>query len=173
MMEKYINYLQSPTFDNFVSLRDDVISTVGFNPYSSELDDTNTRMEDDDYEGLIQNTMENLLPNHLISPGAHLNLAFAYHKLGQKDAADMEMFIKDLLLQGISQSGDGTETKPYLVSRMSDERDYLFEHDLTLVSQALIERNGRDYDVITTKEREDIWFDITDIKRILDISLGI
>lgn len=167
MKELLASYLASPTLDKFMSLRDAVMGSDGFNPYSSEMDDNQQLLDSDEHEKILGFVSENLWPNHLLSPRAHLHMAHACIKLGKEDQAELEGLMYERLLQGIELTGTGTKEEPFLVTRTSDEYDYLREHRLTLNSQGLIEIDDREFDVMSTKEQGDIWFDITDIKYLL------
>ena len=168
MKEKFITYLQTPTLENFLSVREALLKTDKFNPYSDELDDVPARLESGDFKSVVEKIHRHLWPNHLLSPGAHFHLSFACHKLGQEQEAQAEYFIYGSLMRGIEQTGDGTPDKPFLVSRTSDEYDYLFAHRLSFAGQALMMKNGREFDVMSVEGRDSIWFDITEIKHIME-----
>ena len=61
-----------------------VLAHSDFDPYSLELEGENPLMEAGDWIRVIDTIAENPFPNHLLSPGAHLNLGFAHHKLGRE-----------------------------------------------------------------------------------------
>jgi hypothetical protein len=50
---------------------------------------------------------------------------------------------------------------PYLITRMSDERDLLTYLNEEFASQSLVTENNRFYDLITTQSGNRIYFDIT------------
>ncbi|MGF1526582.1 MAG: hypothetical protein ACFCBW_07310 [Candidatus Competibacterales bacterium] len=169
MEETFIAYLQTPTLDNFLALRRTVMATPGFNPHSRALDGIPALLEANAFERAVQVTLDGLWPDYFLSPGAHLNLGFAYHQLGQQREAHMERMIYDLLLRGIEHTGDGSAAKPLLVSRLSDEYDYLGSRRLTFTGQRLVEIEGHPFDVLSVAEGEDIWFDIADLQGFLNL----
>ena len=129
-------------------------------------------MEEGKFEQVVETIAENLFPNHILSPGAHFRMGFAHHKLGRSKEAEMEHMIYFSLLRGIELTGDGSEGKPFLVSRTSDEHDWVFANELTFESQALMSKDDKTYDQITVAERDPIWFDITEIYAIMQRQFG-
>ncbi len=163
MRENLIAYLQQPDLDNYLALRTAVMSHEDFNPYSMDLDKLDALMDTGDFQGAVDKIQSVMMPSYLLNPGTHLYLGFASHKLGNEESAELESMIYALLLKGMELTGDGSHEKPMLVSRTSDEYDYLSAHNLTFKGQALIEKDGKNYDVLTTEERGDVWFDITEV----------
>ena len=173
LKDQFLEYLQEPNLENFVTLRNIVLSAKGFDPYSTELFGVPSMMESGNFEGAVRLIGENLWPNHFLSPDVHLKLGFAHHKMGNEKEAEMERMISVLLLQGIELTGDGTKENPYLVLRTSDEFDFLSTHELTFRGQALIKADGRKFDVISVEEQDDVWFDITEIYDISERRLNL
>jgi hypothetical protein len=172
MRAQFFTYLEHPSLDSFMGLREAVLSAEGFDPYSCDLDDINALMESDQWEEVVATITKNLFPNHLLSPSAHLSLGFAYHKLGREKESGFEQLVYSALVDGIKSTGDGTAEQPYLVTRTSDEYDLLMVEDLRPTQQSLIHRDGREFDMMTLEDGREVWFDITEIKAILSRNLG-
>jgi hypothetical protein len=172
MREQFVEFLTEPTLERFLALRDIVLATDGFNPYSMELDSITAMMQAGDFEGVIRVINGSLWPNYFLSPSAHMSLAFAHHKMGNADAAEMERYIWDALLRGIEFTGDGTSDSPYLVLRTSDEYDLLESRELVFKGQSLVSRDDGSFDVISIEDGDDIWFDITDAMACLNRQFG-
>lgn len=172
MKELFVAYLEEPTLENFLALRSAVMADEKYNPYSSELDGIDELFEREDYQGVLERIHEALFPNHILSPDAHFTLSFAHHQLGDENAADAEGMLAVVLLKGLELTGDGSREKPILVARVSDEYDYLRANKLTLAQQSLMGIGDREYDVINTEERGEVWFDITEMKGILSRQMG-
>ncbi|WP_395753826.1 DUF4919 domain-containing protein [Prosthecobacter sp.] len=173
MREHLFTYLEQPSLETFMALRQAALSSEGFDPYSSELDGISALMEAGSWEQVIETISKSLFPNHLLSPGAHMSLGFAYHKLGREKESRFEQVVYTALLDGIKSTGAGTEEQPYHVTRTSDEYDLLMVEELRPTQQALIKKDGRAYDVMTTESGQKVWFDITEIMTLLDRRLGI
>jgi hypothetical protein len=172
MREQFVEFLREPTLERFNGLRDIVLMTDGFDPYSTELDTVTAMMQAGDFEGVIRLINGCLWPSYFLSPSAHMNLAFAHHKTGDEQNAEMEHYIWSALLRGIELTGDGTAASPYIVLRTSDEYDMLEARELVFKGQALVSKDDRHFDVITVEDHDDVWFDITDAMRCLNSPLG-
>lgn len=167
MKKLFFDYIAAPDLEGFLKLREAVLSHDEFDPYSSELDEVDNLVAREEFERVVEVISSNLIPNHFLSPGAHLKLGFSHHKLGNRDRADAVKMISSALLHGIELTGDGSKEAPFLVTRTSDEYDYLFAHQLPLEGQSLQEKGDRNFDVMTVTGHQPIWFDVTDIYAIL------
>ena len=47
MKDLFVKFLSTPTYDNFLKLRSELISADVFNPYSRELEDTSALIQSD------------------------------------------------------------------------------------------------------------------------------
>jgi hypothetical protein len=65
------------------------------------------------------------------------------------------------IMEGISLTGDGTKKNPYIVSRVSDERDMLLYFQEEFMSQALIKDENKVYDLVKCQSGKELYFDIT------------
>ena len=72
------------------------------------------------------------------------------------------MVFADRCVDGILATGDGSESRPFLVARMSDEADLLDAKFKTQIdSQGLIFRDDKRYDKILGKDGNTYWFDVS------------
>lgn len=165
----FVEFLQAPTQETFLNVRHAVLADEQFDPYTDAIDGVPKMMEAGELEQALEVMKNALFPHIVLSPGAHLNIAFILHKLGREKDAAFEHHISQLLQKAIEETGDGTEGRPYLVTRTSDEYDYLFAHELEAKTQALAKSpdGAREYDVLTTTTGQQIWFDVTDIRKVL------
>jgi len=174
MTDEFIHFLKEPTRVGFLELRSQQLADPDFDPYSQELDDLPELMEGEQYEEAIELIREHIRPNHILSPGAHMRLGFALHRMEDEDQAQVEIMIASALAKGIGMTGDGSEESPLLVTRCSDEYDYLLSLQLTCTGQRLVvSDDDRELDVLSTEEGEEIHFDVTDIRRRLKRRMGI
>jgi len=63
-------------------------------------------------------------------------------------------------------TGQGGERRPFLVTRTSDEYDFLIYRKQSPLIQAQVERGARLLDRIETQSGEVFWFDITEIHEL-------
>jgi hypothetical protein len=165
----FVEFLQGPTQENFLAVRSAVLADEQFDPYTDTISGVPKMLEAGEFEQALELMKNALFPHLVLSPGAHLNIAFILHKLGREKDAAFEHHISQMLQQAIEETGDGSEERPFLVTRTSDEYDYLFAHELEAKTQALAQSpdGNHEYDVLTTKDGRQIWFDVTDIRKVL------
>jgi hypothetical protein len=154
--------MQEPDQQRYQELRQAVIRHEGYNGYSDDLGGCEKLYEEKRYEE-VRAGLRDAMPNLLLSPRAHMLAALAARHLGDEQSSEMEGFIFNCCMEGILGSGDGTESAPYLVLRVSDEYDVLMHLSKTMRQQALIEREEKSFDVLTCEDGTELWFDITDM----------
>ncbi len=170
MREELIQFIQSPDRDTYLAFRAKLIASEGYEPYSDEIDAAGELYEQQKIEearDAIQNSMGNLI----LSPRAHQLLGFLHHKLGDEQAAQMEMMIGQACLEGILASGDGSANNPYVVARTSDEHDVIESLGKQLKQQSLSHSDDKHLDLIQCTDGSEYWFDITDAYNQLSSSL--
>ena len=167
MKKLFVDFLQAPTLENFLRVRESVLADAEFDPYTNAVDGVPKMMEAGEFEQALEQLKHALFPHMVMSPSAHLNIAFILHKLGREKDAAFEHHISEMLLKAIELTGDGTEERPFLVTRTSDEYDYLFAHELEAKLQAMAKSGDRECDVITVADGQQLWFDVTDIRKVL------
>jgi len=94
-------------------------------------------------------------------------LGLVYDKLGMTQESETEMVVGAHCLRGIEMTGDGTQARPMLVTRTSDAFDVLNARQLDVSQHTLELVDGRRYDVFQTTDGQTLWFDITDISKLL------
>ena len=159
-------FLENPTGPAFLEIRRAVLEEPGFSPWASDLENIDQLIADEAFESIISTIRGALWPSFILSPGAHIQLGFALHKTGQAREANLERALGSLLLRGIEMTGDGTESKPFLVTRVSDEYDFLFAKQMQFAGQTLIEVNGCKLDRVDLEDGGRVYFDVTDIQAI-------
>jgi hypothetical protein len=163
MQKVLLTYLKNPTLANFLALRSAHLAQEGLNPYSGKLIPVGKHLAAGKYQEAADLISKHLIPDYLMSAGAHLELAVAQKGLGVLDKAEFERFLARQLVLGIEMTGEGAQTRPFLVTRTSDEYDLLIYRKQTPSMQSLVESGGRILDRIETQSGEVFWFDITDI----------
>ena len=172
MRDAFLAFLEDPSPERFRDLRGRVVRHPDYNPYGGDLD----RLEEAYDAGLYAEVGERFAGstvNLLMSPRAHMVLSLAARNLGNEEGFEAEKFISFRCLDGILGTGDGTRSHPYAITRLSDEYDVLMMLDRTLEQQQLIHGDdGRSYDVLTSTDGSEYWFDITDVFAALEKRKG-
>jgi hypothetical protein len=158
-------FVENPSVAAFLEARAAVFAEPGFNPWSSDLDGIEALLSEGDYDGIVSTIRSVVWPHYVLSPGVHLKLGFALSKIDQEREANVERALAALLLRGIEMTGDGTEEQPLIVSRVSDEYDFLFAKQLRFVAQLPVESDGRRLDRIEVDDGDAVFFDVTDLQR--------
>ncbi|MGK0188105.1 MAG: hypothetical protein ACI9R3_003897 [Verrucomicrobiales bacterium] len=156
-------FIENPVLEEFLKLRAGVMVEPDFNPDSDHLASVDELVAAGQYGKVIDLIRDAIWPNFLLSPGAHVQLGYALQKEEREREANVERAIAALLLRGIELTGDGSESKPFLVARTSDEYDYLFAKQLQFASHTDVDSDGRQLDCILVREKGTIFFDVTDI----------
>jgi tetratricopeptide (TPR) repeat protein len=153
--------LEKPTSANLQAVRAILVADRAYNPYSDDL----TRLNKLFQAGKNQEVIELLVksqPNLLLSPRAHRLAAEAAQRIGDKNVAATESVFATRCLDGILATGDGSESRPFLIARPSDEADLLDARFKTrIASQGLIFRDDMKHDKIIGKDGQTYWFDVS------------
>lgn len=160
MRDLFFKFLEQPDRENYLAIANALAESDHYEPYSNEFEATNSLMEGEQYEA-AQKQLMGAMPNLWLSPEAHMLLGFIGHKLGEEQQSDMEMFVANACLVGITSTGDGSRKNPFVVMRTSDEYDIVRHFDKEFAGQRLIQDGDRHFDVIECKDGSEIWFDIT------------
>jgi hypothetical protein len=171
MKDLFLEYLRKPDLEGYLAVRKFVVEHEDYRPYSSELEELDTIIDEERYQEVLDQ-LPNLLPNLMLSPRLHLMLAYTHRRLGNEEAANMESAVARACAEGILMTGSGTEKEPWLVTRTSDEYDVLMFIDRTMARQELIQRDGRTLDHLTFEDGKDAWFDVTDAFKVLNKQFG-
>lgn len=154
-------YLQEQSPESFLQLRDAVAASSSYAPYSdSYVETAHSLLKQEKFEEAIDYLMSMML-NWFLNPGIHKLVSFASHKLSKSDDAQFEYTLAMLFLKGILSTGDGSETRPYLVLHIRDEYDVLEHLGKEPVRQSLVNKGNRHYDRQDCKDGSQIWFDVT------------
>lgn len=157
--EKVFEFLTDPTKETFLKCRELVINDPEYDPYSEDIENIQTLLNEGKFEEVIQYVNVNIL----LSPRAHIYKYFAYKELGDEKGRNIEMTIAQIIFECLEKTGDGTKDAPYIITRISDERD-LIRHHLNKqdVSQNLIRDGDKIMDALTLDDGTQLYFDIKD-----------
>ena len=157
--EKVFEFLADPTKETFLKCRELVINDPEYDPYSEDLENIRNLLNEGKFEEVIQYVNVNIL----LSPRAHIYKYFAYKELGDEKGRSIEMTIAQIIFEFLEKTGDGTKESPYMITRISDERD-LVRHHLNKqdVSQNLVKDGDKIMDALTLDDGTQLYFDIKD-----------
>ncbi|PXW09411.1 MULTISPECIES: DUF4919 domain-containing protein [Chryseobacterium] len=157
MYEKVFEFLTDPTKETFLKCRERVINDPEYDPYSEDIENIQDLLNKGKFEEVIRYNNVNIL----LSPRAHIYKYFAYKELGDEKGRSIEMTIAQLIFECLEKTGNGTEDSPYIITRISDERD-LVRHHLNKqdVSQNLIRDGDKIMDALTLEDGTQLYFDI-------------
>jgi len=88
-------------------------------------------------------------------------------RLGESAKAKGEYERARKCILGILGTGDGSQGRPYVVTRVSDEYDIVRHLNKRSEKQALQIVQGKYLDVLFCADGDKIWFDVTDPFRAL------
>jgi hypothetical protein len=153
-------FLKDPNEANFLKVHKLIVAHPDYAPYSSELDDVLDLLGEDKFKE-VQEKLAPAKYNLLLSPRGHRFLALAAKGLGDEEAAKRETEIADKCIAGIRATGDGSEARPMIVTRVSDEYDVVRSLGKRVSGQGLRIKDGRYFDALQCADKSDLWFDIT------------
>ncbi|WP_288374665.1 DUF4919 domain-containing protein [uncultured Chryseobacterium sp.] len=157
MYEKVFEFLTDPTKETFLKCRELVINDPEYDPYSEDLENIQDLLNEGKFEEVILYKNVNIL----LSPRAHIYKYFAYKELGDEKGRNIEMTIAQFIFECLVKTGEGTQDAPYMITRISDERDIVRQHlNKKDVSQNLIRDGDKIMDVLTMDDGTQLYFDI-------------
>jgi hypothetical protein len=161
LQDLFERFAGDPSPEHFHRLREQMVAEPTYNPAADDMEVAGRLLAD----GEAERAREALVPvmtNYLLSPRAHLLLAVACERLGETEAALRRRALAEACLRALLASGDGSATRPYLVTRVSDEHDVLGHVGARWARQSLRRRDGRAFDVFDLEGGGEVWFDITE-----------
>lgn len=171
MQESFLAFVTEPTPENYLAVRQAVISHPDYNPYGDALRDLRDAYEANEY-ARVHELFGTHIATLLLSGEAHFIVALAHDKLGRDDLCKMEKFLAFRCVSGILGSGDGSRERPYLVTSTADEYDALNALSKQPRGQSLHrEEDGRALDRQQV-DGGDVWFDVTAPLAALDRRLA-
>jgi hypothetical protein len=157
--EKVFEFLAEPTKETFLKCRELVITDPEYDPYSEDIENMQNLLHEGKFDEVIQYVNVNIL----LSPRAHIYKYFAYKELGEDKGRSIEMTIAQLIFECLERTGDGTKDSPYIITRISDERDLIRHHfNKQDVSQSLVRDGNKIMDVLTLDDGSQLYFNIKD-----------
>lgn len=167
MQDLLFDYLCHPSKESYMRTRAALFAEPDYNPYNQELTSLKTLIAQEEYATATQQIERILYPDYMLSPRAHLTLGVLYHKLGQPSQSNVHYTIGAHCIQGIQWTGNGTKDQPYLITRVSDALDIFSAANLPLAHHRLEQQGQRQFEVLTSTNKQEMWFDCTDVANVL------
>ncbi len=153
------DFVAGPTKENFLKHREMIITNPEYDPDSDDLEIMEQLYADRQYEKLNYYVTVNVL----LSPKAYFLKYISLKQIGNEKAVDSIVFLCHTILNCIEKTGDGTINNPYVIIRISDEKDLL---ELRLgkkhIQQRFMQDGDKYLDVLTLEDGSEMYFDITD-----------
>ena len=124
MANAFSALVAKPTSANLQAVRGLLAADRSYDPYSDDLTQLNKLLHEGKNQEAIALAVKSQ-PNLLLSPQAHRLAAEAAKRIGDQNLAAAETAFADRCVEGILATGDGSESRPFLVARVSDEADLL------------------------------------------------
>lgn len=157
MTDTFFDFIINTTNVNFTSSQKEVFKHSNYNPYSDDLDIIEEFLDKNELAKAAEYNNINLI----LSPRAHLYKNYAFYKMDKEKEAQSELILAQKIMEGISLTGNGTKEMPYIVTRVSDEKDMLRYFQEEFKSQSLIKNENKIFDLIQCQSGREIYFDIT------------
>jgi len=106
MKELFFKFVESPDRESYLAVRNALVSSEHYDPYSNELDKIDELLDAEKLDEAREKVSASM-PNLLLSPRAHLTIAFIAEKANDEKAAKMEGLIAAICCEGILATGDG------------------------------------------------------------------
>jgi len=160
MAQAFAALTEKPTAENLQAARGLLVSDPAYSPYSDDLTQLKNLLHQSKNREVLA-LLKKSQPNLALSPRAHRFAAEAAKRIGDMNSAAREMAAATCCEDAIRATGDGSESHPFLVARMSDEEDLLAAKFQTRIdSQGLIFRDDQKYDRVLGHDGRTYWFDV-------------
>jgi hypothetical protein len=160
--ERFVKFLERPTRDRWLAVREALISRADFEPYSPVWQQLEANFAAEAFDRVVT-LGEQLGCAAWLSPRFHFLIGVAHLELGNVERANREKSCTRLCLEAILQSGAGTAESPYLSTYPGDCYDVLRALDVEAQGQTLIDHHGVWCDVLTADDGCQYWFDVSDL----------
>lgn len=158
MRDLIVGFLKNPSPETYAELRKATAAE-----YIPELPGENQLWELLEAGKLqeAQDLVPRVMLHQLMSPSFHLAVARLAEKQDDEDRAGMEQFFAVKLREQLLATGDGSQSKPYVISRIEEEYTVLaaLEQQVQDLSMKLVD--GRWLDVMRTRQGQTVHFDVS------------
>lgn len=160
--ECFLSFVEEPALDTYLFVRERIVAHTRYDPYSDELRQLELDFHAGEYSRVYKNAPR-LLPIWNLSPRFHYLFGVSALETGDLATAEREKRLSRTCLFGLTETGDGTEERPFLVTYLSDEYDLLRCMDVQVRQQQVVDVDHRQMDVLRAADGTEYWFDVTEV----------
>lgn len=155
-------FLEDPSADGFLRVRRMLIAEGDYRPRWQAVRRLSQLAEEQQHDQLLAEVDE-LMPAWVLCPRIHFLAGIAAEALGDAEEVELRRFLTQSCLAGLLATGPGSRTQPLLATYPTDVQDALAGMRQTACSQRLVKDGQRLLDVITCKDKQAVWFDVTQL----------
>jgi hypothetical protein len=159
MADELSAFLEQPSGENFLRLRDLVLASSSYELMSDGDDRLAELVDLEEWEEAAGLAAE-LMPNWLLSARVHLLMATVAEARGESEAAAQARYLARACMRGLLLAGDGSPENPYPILHAADEYDLLGVLEKEPSSHRLDYADGVARDVVRCSDGSEVWFDI-------------
>lgn len=163
LKSEFVKAIQECNKVSYLNVAKALLNATDYLPYSTELNEANDLLERDLIINAKEVLKQGLTLNLLLSPSAHMTMAYINKLLDDERNQILEIEISQALLTCILSTGKGSKLAPYRVTRTTDEYDVLRHKELVMSKQELLSKNFKHFDILHCHDGSQLYFDITDI----------
>jgi len=155
--ELYEQFLQQPSGDRFLTLSQLILTERRNLRAIQDWRRIQSSFRKGDFEWLIQESWE-FIPAWLLAPRFHQILADAAEKTRDSEMEELEQFQLQQCLEGLMDTGEGSQPHPYHVVSTSDIHDIMAALDKTPVAQHCVQGHESLCDLVSCDDGSELWF---------------
>jgi len=158
--KQYQEFFAKPSSSRYAELLREQVAAPGYNAHEDYVELKSMISEGQMDEAAAE--LERLMPLYPLSPRLHLLASYRAEAIGNKQLEDREQEMGFTCLEAILGTGDGSETQPYLCSKVSDEYDVLgIVLREEIEQQSLVQVGEKTCDKFLCLSGAEVHFDIT------------
>jgi hypothetical protein len=162
MHDGFAALLRQPTARRYKQLRSSLLASGSHANCTLRFIEAEHCLHGGDFEALSA-LVAQLLPEGLLSLRLHRLGAIAALQREDTERAQLHRFTFDALCEAVESTGHGTRTRPWVVTHAFDAVELLAARGRKVVSQSLIEDDGRQFEVLLCDDEHEFWFEVTDL----------
>ena len=162
--DQFATFVKEPTLANYQLLRSEVTKHRLFDVHATRLAEIAKHFDAGRFR-TVQKLSEPLQSLMQLSPSFHFFVGCASLELGQHKLAAEERKVSQSCLKALLASGDGTQKNPFQPTYRSDVYDVLRALNRETRCQTLSSKGKRYFDVVTSHDGVETWFDVTETIR--------
>lgn len=160
MREQFASFVQSPTLEGYLDLRQRIVQGGHYNPACDGEDQLWTLLHEKAYDE-AQERIPQWMENFLLCPSYHKALSILAEARNEADRTEFESWLASSLLRCLLQTGNGTPERPYEVMRVGEELTILAALNLHPLRVQTLFVNGKVVDKMDTREGESVYFSVS------------